>query len=153
MGTASSNTTLSGVVVTPVDPTIKASTLAPMGASPEERFYELLHLSSQYLGNEALDTLKREFERIRDKKENQVSPSLSIPLRLQLFWQTYIWMLKLCVPLCCMIRWKIPLLLKMKWLKNSVSPLLIWLMVLRRSPKSKLKVYKMSRLKHSAKCT
>lgn len=62
MGTASSNTTLSGVVVTPVDPTIKASTLAPMGASPEERFNELLHLSSQYLGNEDLDTLKRAFE-------------------------------------------------------------------------------------------
>ena len=62
MGTASSNTTLSGVVVTPVDPTIKASTLAPVGASPEERFNELLHLSSQYLGNEDLDTLKRAFE-------------------------------------------------------------------------------------------
>lgn len=45
-----------------VDPTIKASTLAPIGSTPEDRFNDLLDLSSQYLPAEELDTLKLAFD-------------------------------------------------------------------------------------------
>ncbi len=75
---ASSNLTSSSasrVFDTSLDPTIKASTAAPVGSSPEERFEVLLDLSAQYLEPDDIATLKRAFAFACKAHEGQMRKS------------------------------------------------------------------------------